>query len=83
MYWSAVETTLVPLGVVTVMSTAPAPAGARAVIEVGEDAVMVPGAVPNCTALAATKLVPVMVTEVPPTNGPAAGLTAVTAGAAS
>ncbi len=84
MYWSAPERVLVPLGVVTVTSTAPAAsAGAVAVTEVGEAAVMVPAVAPNFTALAPVKLVPVMVTEVPPTNGPDSGLTPVTVGAVS
>ena len=39
--------------------------------------------VPNATALAAVKPVPVMVTEVYPLGSPATGLTAVTVGVAS
>ena len=41
------------------------------------------GLQPKLTALAPEKLVPVMVTVVPPASGPAMGLTAVTVGAAS
>ena len=55
-----------------------------AVIEVVEMTVtLVAAVVPNMTALAPVKLVPVMVTEVPPAGGPAGGLTPVTVGAAS
>jgi hypothetical protein len=75
---------LVPLGVVMVTSTVPAaPDGAVTVTEVADEAVMAARALPNFTALAAPRLVPVMVTEVPPTRGPAAGAMAVTAGAGS
>ena len=35
---------------------------------------------PKLTAVAPVKLVPVMVTEMPPASGPATGLTAVTVG---
>ena len=38
--------------------------------------------VPNLTAVALARLVPVIVTVVPPPVGPAAGLTPVTVGAA-
>ena len=82
---SAAEVALVPAGVVTVTSTAPAdPAGATALIEVAEVAEYVVAAVaPKLTALAPVKLVPVMTTVVPPANGPAMGLKAVTVGASS
>ena len=73
---------LVPLGVVTVTSTAPAlPAEEIAVIWVDEFTVKLVAAVlPNLTAVAPVKLLPVMTTEVPPAAGPLAGLTPVTVG---
>src|SRR5271170_1022049 len=74
----------VPLGVVTVTSTMPLlPAGAFAVIAVAELTVNDVAAVePNLTAVAPAKAVPVIVTDVPPTTGPMAGLSVVTAGTA-
>ena len=83
MYWSAAEVALVPAGVVTVTSTLPAaPAGATAVIEVAELTVNNVAAVaPNLTAVAPLKLVPVMVTRVPPAVEPLAGLRPVTVAA--
>ena len=76
MYWSAPVVALVPPGVVTVTWTVPAvPAGAVAVIWV---ALMTVKwwrlSAPNLTAVAPVRLVPVIVTEVPPAVGPAAGL---------
>src|SRR5690242_467165 len=67
------------------MSTAPAlPAGAVAVIDVEELTVNdVAAVLPNLTAVAPLKLVPVIATDVPPASGPAAGVTDVTAGAAT
>lgn len=60
----------------------PAPAGEVAVIWVAlltaKDAAAVP---PNLTAVAPVKLVPVMITLVPPVGGPVLGLTLVTVGA--
>ncbi len=44
--------------------------------------VKVAAAVPNATAVAPVKLVPVMVTAVAPVAGPVAGLSVVTVGAA-
>jgi hypothetical protein len=75
----------VPLGVVTVSTTDPAPDGAVTVSEVELTTLMeVPGfAVPKSTAVAPVKPVPVTVTEVPPAAGPLAGLTPVTVGAAA
>ena len=66
----------------TVTSTVPAaPAGAVAVIEVALLTVKVVAAVaPNLTPVAPVKLVPVMVTEVPPAVGPELGLTEETVG---
>jgi len=72
----------VPDPVVTLMSTIPRGSGGEvAVIEVAlftvrEEA----GVVPNLTWVAPVKLVPVMVTEVPPAADPELGLTAVTVG---
>ena len=75
---------LVPPGVVTVTSTAPAvPAGDVAVIEVALTTVKEALVPPNFTALALLKLVPVMVTLVPPAVGPLAGVIAVTVGTAA
>jgi len=60
------------------------PAGAVAVTDVGESTVYdVAGTEPKSTTLVPTSPVPVTVTAVPPTRGPAAGLTAVTPGAFS
>jgi hypothetical protein len=56
------------------------PAGAVAVIEVGEVTVKVALVVPKSTAVAPVKFVPVMLTEVPPAAAPETGLTAVTVG---
>ncbi len=76
---------LVPPAVVTVTSTVPAvPAGAVAVIRVALLTVKVVAAVgPNDTPVAPVRFVPVIVTVFPPAVGPAVGLTAVTAGAAT
>ena len=80
--WSALEAAEVPPTVVTITSTTPAPAGSMAVICVDELTVKeVADALPNCTAVAPVKLVPVMVTLVPPDAGPVFGLTPVTVGA--
>jgi hypothetical protein len=74
-----------PEAVVTVRSTVPAePAGLTAVIDVAELTVKLDAGVdPKSTAVAASRLVPVTVTDVPPDKGPAAGLIADTVGAAS
>jgi hypothetical protein len=77
-YWSAAPVALVPPGVVTVTSTTPLPAGAVAVMLVAPLSVKVAAVVPNLTALAPLKFVPVIVTDVP--VGPDVGLTAVTVG---
>ncbi len=71
-----------PLGVVTVMSTVPAvPDGAVARMVVADITVKDVAAVePKVTALALVKLVPVIVTSVPPTVPPLLGLTALTVG---
>ena len=82
MNWSAALVALVPPGVVTVTSTVPAPTGEVAVMPVGLLTVKLAAAVvPNLTALAPVKPVPVIATEVLPVVGPEAGLTPVTVGA--
>jgi len=72
---------LVPKAVVTVISTTPVPAGETALIEVAllttNDAA---AAAPNLTAVAPVKFVPLMVTLVPPADGPFAGEIEVTVG---
>src|SRR2546421_732276 len=83
MNWSLLPVALVPpAGVVTVMSTAPVPAGGTAGIWVALPTVCeVAWVPPNWTAVAPVKPVPVIVTLVPPADGPFDGLTAVTVGA--
>ena len=72
---------LVPLEFVTVTSTVPLPAGEVAVIAVALLTVNEVAAVPpNCTAVARMKLLPVMVTGVPPAVGPLFGEIEVTDG---
>ena len=70
---------------VTVTVTAPAyPAGVVAVIDVPlTTTTLVAAALPNVTVAPATKLVPVMVTAVPPAVDPLPGLTLVTVGGAA
>ncbi|GAB3059091.1 hypothetical protein GCM10027053_21230 [Intrasporangium mesophilum] len=84
MYWVAVLLLDVPPGVVTVTGTVPAvPAGEVTVSWVGLVTVrVVPVAVPNLTLVAPVRLVPVIVTTVPPVVGPPFGETALTVGAA-
>src|SRR5436853_1689264 len=72
---------LVPPAVVTVTSTVPTPVGEVAVIWVALSTVKEPAALlPNLTAVAPEKLVPVMVTLLPPDDGPVFGLMLVTVG---
>jgi hypothetical protein len=80
--WSAGDVGLVPPAVVTVTSTVPATwAGDVAVICESEITVNEgTAAVPNVTADAPVKPVPVMVTEVPPAVNPPAGEIKVTPG---
>ena len=78
--WSAAVAAEVPTGVVTLMSTVPAPAGLVTVICVPESAVTVAVARPKLTRVAPERPVPVMVTLVPPAGDPPAGHTPVTAG---
>ena len=70
---------------VTVTVTAPAvPAGVVAVMDVLLTTVtFVAAAEPNVTVAPVAKLVPVIVTEVPPAVDPVFGLTPVTVGAAT
>ena len=83
MYWSlGALTAEVPLGVVTVTSTAPGvPAGATTVRLPAVSALIeVPRVEPKWTAVAPLKLDPLTMTEVPPPAGPLVGLTPVTVG---
>ena len=74
MNWSAADVADVPPVVVTLMSTVPVPGGEVAVIDVAELTVKPAAAVPpKVTAVAPVKLVPVMVTVVPPAIGPTVG----------
>ena len=78
---SLAEAVLVPLAVVTVISTAPHPAARRPEVELAETTVKLAAlAAPNFTAVAPLKLLPVMVTEVPPLEDPEAGETEVMVG---
>jgi hypothetical protein len=67
--------------VVTVTFTAPAPGGETAVIDVGEFTVTLVALLdPKVTAAGRTKLLPVIVTTVPPPGGPVEGDTLATVG---
>ena len=80
--WSAAEMVETPPGVVTRTSITPEPAGAVAVMDVDElNVKLVAGVAPKLTAVTPVKLVPVMVTAVPPACGPEPGAMAVTVGA--
>ena len=73
-----------PDGVVTVTSTVPVPAGLSAVIVVSLTTVTIRRRRrPEIDRRAPVKLVPVIVTKVPPVVGPLVGLRPVTAGAAA
>ena len=83
MNWSAADVALVPPAVVTVTSTVPDPAGEVAVSDVALLNVTGLATVgPNITVALEVKLVPVIVTMVPPAAGPLLGLTPATVGAA-
>ena len=70
-----------PLGVVTVTSTVPVPAGLVAVIALSVTTVkLVAAVVPKSTPVAPARLVPKIVTEVPPATVPLFGLRPVTVG---
>jgi hypothetical protein len=80
---SAVTTLDVPPGVVTVTSTVPAvPAGLRTTILVAVFETMDAAVAPKRTLLAPARLVPEIVTRVPPGAGPLVGESCVTAGTA-
>ena len=77
------EAAEVPPSVVRVMSTEPAASAGEVAVQVEDDeqVTAVAPAVPKAAVVAPmTKSVPVTVTAVPPSTGPTAGLTAVTAG---
>jgi len=79
--WSAELVALVPLEFVTVTSTVPLPAGEVAAIDVALLTVNeVALVLPNFTAVARVKLLPVMITGVPPATGPLFGEIEVTDG---
>ena len=79
MYWSSALRALIPCGVTTTTSTVVVPAGATAVMEVGELTVKLAALTdPNCTDVALRRLAPEIVTGVPPAEGPEIGLTPVT-----
>lgn len=80
--WSPVPVGLVPLQLVTVTSTVPGvPGGEVAVMVVPFTTVKVAaGVVPNLTPVTQVNPVPVMVTVVPPEDGPVFGFTPVTVG---
>jgi hypothetical protein len=79
---SATLKALVPAGVVTVTSTVPAAAAELvALIELALLTVKVLAAVdPNLTPIEPMKLVPVIITDVPPPEEPDLGMTDVTVG---
>ena len=78
---SADDVADVPPAVVTVTSMVPAvPGGAVAVMELAESAVMVPDEAPKLTVEAPDRLLPVMISDVPPPDGPLVGLIPVTEG---
>jgi hypothetical protein len=73
----------VPPGVITVISTVPAASEGEVAVMVVEFTMVnpLPATVPNVTAVAPVKFVPVMVIPVPPAVLPVFGVTAVTVGA--
>jgi len=79
---SALSVALVPFGVLTITLTPPlpAPGGEVTAICVAEVTAKVAAVDPKCTAVAPVKLVPVIVTEVPPAGEPVLGAMPVTAG---
>ena len=72
----------VPPGVVTMTSTVPLPGGLLTAICLPESELIIPATPPKLTMVASARLVPLIVTRVPPAVGPVAGETPVTAGAA-
>ncbi len=85
MKWSAAEVALVPTGLVTVTSTVPAARGGETAVTSVEltTVKLVAAVVRKATEVAPVKLVPVIVTTVPPVMGPAVGEMDVTVGAAT
>jgi hypothetical protein len=82
-YLNPPDRVAVPPGVVTTTSCAPAvPAGVRPVIRVAVITRPVTGWPPTVTELAPRKFVPLIVRDVFPATGPAAGVTDVIVGAA-
>ena len=79
---SAATFAVAPPAVLTLRLTGPAvPAGETAVICVGDTTVNeAASTAPNLTAVAPVRLVPLMVTVVPPATGPRAGATEATVG---
>ena len=74
LYCSAPAAAVVPKRVWTVTPTVPVPAGAIAVIELAEVAVKPCASVsPNFTAVASARFDPLILTAVPPADGPSAG----------
>ena len=83
-YLSASEVFEVPSTVTTVTSTVPAvPAGLVTTICVAVSPVIFAAFLPNMTAVALAKSVPMIVTDVPPFTGPAVRLIPVTIGTAT
>jgi len=84
-YLSALLVAEEPVAFVTVTSTVlAASAGATAVIDVAELTVtLVAATLPKLTRSPEANPVPVMVTDVPPAEGPVVGLIAVTVGASA
>lgn len=77
---SAGTTALVPVGVTTVTSTVPVPAGEFAEHDVAVHDTAVAATPPKLTAVAPSRLDPFTVTSVEPAAGPAAGVTELTDG---
>ena len=78
---SAGEIVDVPDAVITVTGTVPVPSGLERIIwEAVSLMKLVTWIGPKSTAVAPARLVPLIVTSVPPVVGPLAGLTAVRAG---
>ena len=80
MYWHAAEMAEVPAAVVTVMFTVPLPPGLVTVTCVPESEMILPAAPPKLTLVVPVRLVPVIVTVVPPSVVPLDGEIALIAG---
>ncbi len=79
--WSTDEVAEVPLAVTTVTSTVPVPTGLVATTCVAVALTIVASLLPKSTTVAPDRLVPLIVTCVPPEVGPDVGLIPVTLGA--